>query len=141
MEATVHRNPQPFRYVFCDDIHFEVLESVPCDEKFFIPDILEILRAEDNYRITGERLRKRAKELDANLGIGHAEFLLKNPEVLSSRWKEFILLFPGTVLLHKLTHRKLIPYLQWDTKDWYPRMAPLDEEFGPFARFVCIRRS
>jgi len=47
--------------------------------------------------ISGEEMRKRAKELNANLGQRHAEYLLEHQKEIPVEWREFDLVFTGTL--------------------------------------------
>src|SRR3989338_3861144 len=64
----------PFKHDKAKD-NWTLLEDVPFDGKQFIPEIVEFLKSGE-FSVNGEVMKQRAKELNANLGQRHAEYLL-----------------------------------------------------------------
>lgn len=86
----------PFKYDKTKD-GWTLLEDIPFDGKQFIPDIVEFLKPNESY-VNSDVMRTRAKELNANLGQRHAEYLLKHQELIPAEWRgKYYFVFPGTV--------------------------------------------
>src|SRR3990167_6729355 len=60
---------------------WKLLEDVPFNGDKFEPEIMEFLKSGESY-VNGEVMKQRAKELNAHLGQGHAEYLLEHQELI-----------------------------------------------------------
>ncbi len=92
---------------------WELLEDVgdPDPAEIIIADleVVSFLKGDETL-VSGEVMRNRAVELQANLGQRHAEFLLKHQEEIPKEFRKFYLVFPGTV---------------WRDPCYYPRVPCL----------------
>src|SRR3989344_127387 len=87
---------QPFKYDQAKD-GLKLEEDIPFDGKPFVPDIVEFLKPGEPY-VGGDVIRQRVKELNANLGQHHAEYLLDHQDLILKEWRgKYYLTFPGTV--------------------------------------------
>lgn len=83
----------------------------------FTPDIKELLKPGE-YSVDGEVMKRRARELNANLGQHHAEYLLEHQELIPKELRGRVcLVFPGTVWLDGGGLR-CVPCLDWDSGRW-----------------------
>src|SRR3990167_11517578 len=91
---------------------WKLLEDVPFNESDLKDlELVEFLKDGED-KIKGEEMRKRAKELNANLGQSHAEYLMEHFELLPDKAKNYRLIFSGTVWQVGGGYRS-IPYLSW----------------------------
>lgn len=67
--------------------------------------------------VSGDGMRQRAVELGANLSQRHAEFLLEHQQEIPKEWREYYLVFPGTVWCDS-DGFLLVPYLRWRGERW-----------------------
>jgi len=88
--------------------------------------------------IKGEELVKRAKKLKANLGQYHAEYLLEHQEDIPEDWRDYYIVFPGTIWRGSVGFRN-VSFLYWGGSDWSLRFAWLDHVFASFVRLLRFR--
>ncbi|MDP3093640.1 MAG: hypothetical protein Q8N16_02645 [bacterium] len=74
-------------------------------------ELVSFLGKNEKY-ISSEEVRRRAKELGANLGQRHAEYLLEHHNEIPAEWQKFCLIFAGTVWRHP-DDNLYVPYLCW----------------------------
>ena len=88
--------------------------------------------------IEGKELLERAKKISALVGQHHAEALSKSQNVIPEEWKEYMLIFPGTVWLTP-NGGYYMPYLYWleNQNCWLLSFGRLDRDFGSHNRLVC----
>ncbi|KPJ73057.1 hypothetical protein AMJ48_02330 [Parcubacteria bacterium DG_74_1] len=94
--------------------------------------------------ISGEEVIKCAKEMQVNFGQRQAEYLLKHQEEIPEDWRQYYLLFPGTIWR---TRRGFlaIPCLfcfkedQGNDSGWHFRFFCLDNAFGRQFRLLRPR--
>ncbi len=67
--------------------------------------------------ISGEEMRRRAKEKNASLGQRQAEYLLGHQEEIPSGWNQFYLVFPGTAWRAPGGSLR-VPVLYWHGGRW-----------------------
>ena len=78
--------------------------------------IVRLLKSGET-ELSGESMRKRARELDANLSQKCAEYLLVNQKLIPESWRPFRLIFSGTCWNDAEGHLR-VPFIQWDGKSW-----------------------
>lgn len=99
-------------------------------------ELAEFLK-EDEFYVSGYAIRERAKAMNGLTGQLHAERLLGQQETIPNEWRQFYLLFPGTVW-HYSDGDMCIPYLGWDGSRWYLDWCWLDNGFRSHYRVVRI---
>ena len=110
----------------------------------FAPDIVEFLKPggllkSGESSVNGEVMKQRAKELNANLGQRHAEYLLEHQELIPNEWRgKYYLVFPGTVWRDS-DGRRGVPCLGWDGDGWYLYFSWLGNGWDSDGRLVLIR--
>ena len=77
----------------------------------FTPEIVEFLKQGESS-VNGDVMKQRAKELNAHLGQGEAEYLLKNQHLIPVECRDKYLVFPGTVWQDSVGDRG-VPCLFW----------------------------
>ncbi len=82
-----------------------VEEISPCDVELFFPLFL----GRDTTAFHAADICDHLKEVDRDVGLRHAESLLKVQGRLPEEWKKYFLLFPGTVL--RVVHGKKLLYM------------------------------
>jgi len=116
-----------------------LLEDVPFNGQQFIPDIVEFLKSGESS-VKGEVMAQRAKELNANLGQHHAEYLLEHQELISTEWRgRYYLTFPGTVWRGSGGDR-FVPCLHWGGDGWCLDWRWLGLGWSGGARLVSLRK-
>lgn len=118
---------------------WELKEDVKTPQGELELDIFEFLRPGEEY-IKGETMRERAKELGAVLGERHARTLLERQDELPEEWREFYLVFPGTVWRYR-DGFLLVPCLYWDGGRWDLVFGWLEGGWLSDARIVSLRKS
>ena len=112
-----------------------LVEDVPRTE-FSIPNLkpISFLKQGETYT-SGEEMRSRAKNLDTNLGQHDAEYILEHESEIPKEWRQFYLVFPGTVWR---TPRGdlLVPCLYWNGEGWYLRFYWLGDGWSSDGRLV-----
>lgn len=78
---------------------WDIIKDVPFDGKEFKPEFIEFLRPDEEC-LKGEVIERRAEELNASLGQGHAEFLIARQHLIPKELRGHHILFPGTVWRH-----------------------------------------
>ena len=133
----------PFKYDKTKD-DWTLLENVPFDGKQFVPEIVEflkpggLLKSSESY-VSGEVMKQRAKELNANLGQSHAEYLLEHQDLVPKEWQgNYYLTFPGTVWQGSGGGRG-VPCLHWDGVRWFLVFHWLRGDWSSDVRLVCSR--
>ena len=84
--------------------------------------------------LSGAKMREEAKRMNANLGQYHAEFLLKHQREIPKEWKNYLLVFPGTVW--QLGKSLVVPFLGWGSKHWFLDFYWLEHNWPSHFRFV-----
>src|SRR3972149_8082029 len=74
-------------------------------------ELVSVLREEENSVPGGEFL-KRAKKDNLDLGQNVAEYLVEHQDEIPQEWKDYCLVFPGTVWQDSYGNR-YVPYLRW----------------------------
>lgn len=78
--------------------------------------LVSFLKPDENY-IEGEEMKKRAEKKNAALGQRQAEYLLEHQEEIPSEWRNYYLVFPGTIWRYR--HGYLdVPCLRWYGVGW-----------------------
>lgn len=83
--------------------------------------LISFLKDDETY-IDGRDLVRRARgELKANLGLHHMEYILEYQDLLPTEFRDYVLVFPGTILEDDFEDL-FIPFLVWDDSEceWYP---------------------
>ncbi len=107
--------PVPLKYDKTKD-GWTRLEHVEFDGQPFTPEMVEFLKSGESY-VNGEVMKLRAKEFNAHLGQGEAEYLLENQHLIPKECRDKYLVFPGTVW-RDLDGGRRVPYLRWDGGRW-----------------------
>ena len=90
-------------------IGWELVEMGPKLVRPFSPRFATVTDHNSSY-MYGDAMRYKARELDANLGQAHAEYLLENPGLLPGKSNDIV--FPGTVW--KTSDGQIvIPVIRW----------------------------
>ena len=129
--------PVPLKYDKTKD-GWTLVEDVPFDGEQFTPDLVEFLKPGESY-VNGEVMKQRAKELNAHLGQGHAEYLLEHQELIPKEWRDKFLVFPGTVWQDSVGGRG-VPCLYWSGDRWYLYFNWLGYGWDSGVRLVCLRK-
>lgn len=100
---------------------WELVEYVPedvSDEPLSAAnlELVSFLVRGESY-ISGEEMKKRAKQKNASLGQRQAEYLLENQEEIPSEWRNFYLPFPGTIWRGR-DGDLVVPDLRWLGEQW-----------------------
>ncbi len=90
-------------------------------------ELAEFLKQGESY-VKGDVMAGRAKEIGADLGQKHAEFLLENQNLIPEDYRKFYLVFPGTIWRDSGGGRR-VPYLGWNGKQWYLCFYWLDDDW------------
>lgn len=98
-------------------------------------ELVEFLKDKESF-VPGDVMRERAKELGGLTGQFHAERLLGGAESIPKEWRQFYLLFPGTVWRDS-GGDLLVPYLRWDGDRWFLGWGWLDGVF--YSSFRVLR--
>ncbi len=130
---------------FADNITkygWRMVENVVKPKKITIADleIVSFLKTGEN-RITGSVMRQRAKELGANFGQRHAEYLLAHQREIPKEFRDYFLVFPGTVWQsHDGTLG--VPYIGWDSmsEQWYLNVRWIGFDWWDEARLIRPRQ-
>lgn len=134
----------PFKYDRTAD-GWKFLEDMEFDGNLFVPDIVEFLKPGGLMKsaeswVSGDTMQARAKELNANLGQRHAEYLLEHQELIPKEWQgKYFLVFPGTVWQDSDGGQR-VPCLRWSGGGWYPRFDWLGRNWSGNARLVSLRK-
>jgi len=91
---------------------------------------------EDGKSISGKELERMAIEQGCcELGLAHAEQLLKQQDRIPKSWRKHYLVFAGSVWRDAGGARD-VPFLDWDGDRWYLCFSWLRSDFGSYGRFV-----
>jgi hypothetical protein len=116
---------------------WKLLEDTPFSGGDFSPKDIEFIKFDESFTSI-KKLQKKAKRLGACLGQHHAEWLIKNPQLIPEKLKCYYLIFPGTIwqisdsifkkpyffwhdclrFLGIYYENCKIPYLRWDGWQW-----------------------
>lgn len=93
---------------------------------------------EDEEHINGEELIYRAKtELNVDFGQLDAEFLLKYQHIIPEEFRDYYLVFSGTIWCDKDEYI-YIASLHWHHERWHLCLCCLADNFGKSARLICL---
>lgn len=101
-------------------------------------ELVPFLR-EGEQSIIGEVMTERSKELGANLGQRHAEYLLEHQEEIPQEWRSFYISFPGTIWRDPHGYRD-IPCLRWSDGGWDLLFRWLGDRWRSDGRLVRPRK-
>jgi hypothetical protein len=79
-------------------------------------ELVPILNEEDGY-ILGEEMVERTRALAGRLGQRHAEHFLDNPQEIPESFRQYSLIFPGTIWVGKDRNHH-VPCLVWRQGQW-----------------------
>jgi len=127
LERAVTHNLAPVGWEFVEDVprsNFQIkdLELVPYLKK-------------DENRVDGETMRKRAVNLQANLGFADGKFLLDHQVEIPVEFQDYYLLFAGT-LLRRRVGGLFIAFLCWNNDHWCLDFRRLDDDWCAYNRLV-----
>lgn len=106
-------------------------EPIPASKLELVP----FLKEGEEY-IKGEELVRRAREeLNANLGQRQVEHLLERQEEIPEEWREYYLVFTGTIWCDRGGPR-YVPCLYWYGGRWYLYFRWLDRGFDRLGRLL-----
>jgi hypothetical protein len=92
--------PQTTAPTFSRDMTKEGWELIENSDAEPVPasdlELVAFLKRGESY-VTGEEMVARAKKKKADLGQRQAEYFLENQEEIPPEWRQFNLVFPGTV--------------------------------------------
>ena len=98
-----------------------LVEDNPLQKSVSELEIVSFLKRGENS-ISGERIRQRAAEMGGNFGQREAEYLLNHQEEIPVSWRQYYLVFPGTVW--RYSDGSLgVPYLDWGCGRWSLRFS------------------
>ncbi len=129
--------PVPLKYDKTKD-GWTRLEHVEFYGQPFTPEMVEFLKQGESS-VNGEVMKQRAKELNAHLGQGHAEYLLENQHLIPAEYRGNYLVFPGTVWQGSDGDR-YVPYLSWDGGRWCLDFDWLGDGWDDDGRLVRLRK-
>lgn len=101
-------------------------------------ELVEFLEQGETF-ISGQELVKRAKKRNALLGQRHAEALLRNQGVIPEEWRNYYLVFPGSVLQDPGSYRG-VPCLAWRGDRWCLDFGWLGDDFDSGGRLALPRK-
>ena len=119
---------------------WELIEDVGFEPVLTSPKQLELLpflKDKEMY-LDGEVMVERAKELKANMGQQHAEWLLEHQSEIPKEFRNYYLVFPGTKWRRSGGGRD-VPYLNWRGGEWILNFDWLASRWGDGLRLLRIR--
>src|SRR3989338_10392851 len=124
--------------IFSRDMRKEgwtLLEDVTVPEQISISglEIFSFLKEGEDH-ISGEEMRSRAKDMGANLGQKHAEYLLEHQADIPKDWRSFYLVFSGTCWRYP-DGDLIVPCLGWSGGRWCLCFLWLGDGWGSNDRF------
>jgi len=123
------------------DMHkekWELLEDATPEAGEFTLDLVEFVKPDEHW-VRGAVMVQRAKEFGAALGQHHAEALVENQHIIPEEWREFYIIFPGTVW--RTPHDNCsIPFIFWYAGRWYLSFSWIVHDWHSDARLVRARR-
>ena len=105
-------------------------EPVPISEL----ELVSFLRRGESY-VSGKTMRERAWKQRASLGQRQAEYLLARQKEIPSEWRDFYLVFPGTVWRDRDGGLD-VPCLHWLGDGWDLSFSWLEDDWHSGARLV-----
>jgi len=101
-------------------------------------ELNEFLREGEEF-VKGEVMRERSKQLGFVLGERHARALLKRQDRIPEAWRQYYLVFPGTVWRD---HDGFlgVPYLRWYGGQWDLGFRWIGGDFCRSGRVVAPRK-
>lgn len=84
-----------------EKISLQRLEIIPLEERALLPAPVMTPKLKEFdfwYEVTYSDIRCQAKKREANLGLKHAQSIIKEGRSAPKEWGRFWLLFPGTTL-------------------------------------------
>ncbi len=100
---------------------------------------VSFLKKGENY-INGEEMVQRArKEFNVNFGQEDAEWVLANQHLIPKEWRNYYLVFPGTVWRDRSGDRR-VSCLDWGGGGWCLLFYWLDDGWGSDARVLRLRK-
>lgn len=102
-------------------------------------ELAEFLRDGESY-VKGEIMLLRATELGQMAGQRHAERMLGLVSKIPESWRDFVLVFPGTVWQGQNGNRTLVPYLYWYGFKLHLRWIGLDNDWLRNNRLVRLSK-
>lgn len=100
-------------------------------------ELVEFLKPGENS-VGGNVMADRAKELGANLGQKNAEWLEQNQDRIPAKFRQFYLVFPGTVWQGPYGDR-CVPYLCWVGGRWRLSLGRLKRGWRSSDRLLRLR--
>lgn len=104
----------------------------------FTPEMVEFLKQGESS-VNGEVMKLRAKELNAHLGQGEAEYWLENQHLIPVECRGKYLVFPGTVWQDSDGDR-IVPCLGWRGDRWCLLFRWLGGGWVSYGRLVRLRK-
>ena len=101
-------------------------------------EIFSFLKEGEDH-ISGEEMRSRAKDMGANLGQKHAEYLLEHQADIPKDWRSFYLVFSGTCWRYP-DGDLIVPCLGWSGGRWCLCFLWLGDGWGSNDRFLRPRK-
>lgn len=113
---------------------WKLLEDIPFSGEDLTPMIVRFLSRNGDH-ISRDKVRQRTKKLGINLGQRHTEWLLEHQNFIPEEWKEYCLLFLGTIWQDHLGCC-FVPSLDWDGESWCMYFRRLDGQWVSDFRLV-----
>jgi len=112
---------------------WELVENVECLGTETL-ELAEFLHKGESY-VGGDTMLARAKDHGNRAGQLHAEQLLRQQDEIPAEWREYYLVFSGTIWRHP--HGNLcVPCLYWTGRRWFLDWAWLECSWGRRGRLV-----
>ncbi len=92
-------------------------------------ELMPFLKEGENYVGGEEMVRRARKELNTNLGQRHAEFLLEHQNEIPEEFRQYVLVFTGTIWRDRDGDRG-VPCLYWLSEQWYLDVDWLENGFS-----------
>lgn len=101
-------------------------------------ELAEFLKADESY-VIGTEMVKRAKALGNLAGQSHAERMLEQQDAIPVEWREYVLVFAGTIRRDS-DGNLYVAYLGWldGFQGWYLDFVWLDYDFSGSSRLVRL---
>lgn len=114
---------------------WKLIEDVPLEGTPTL-ELVEFRKDGEDY-VNGETMLSRAKELGNMAGQRHAERLLSMASQIPKSWRDFYLVFPGTVWQDTDGNRN-VPYLYWSGGEWNLDWSWLSSDWSRDYRVVRL---
>lgn len=119
---------------------WELVEDLGRPAKVIIADLETVSFLKGNETsVSGEVMRQRAVELRANLGQRQAEFLLEHQQEIPKEWRNYYLIFPGT-LWRDSNGFLFVHVLHCSGERWGLRFIWLENDWFSFGRLLRPRK-